>query len=327
MKPKVYLTRLLPPAVMERLHHETDLAFNAEDRLVTPDEIITGMRGREALLTNITDKIDSSLIAACPTLKIIANFGVGFNNIDVAAASARRIPVTNTPGVLTDATADIAFGLMMSTARRFGEGERLVRARQWNGWQPMQLLGSDVTGATLGLIGFGRIGKAMAKRARAFDMKLIYWNRTRLSKAEEAECGAAYLPQDEVLARADFVSLHVAYTPDTHHLINTASLARMKPTAILINTARGPVVDEKALVRALQSKQIGGAGLDVFENEPRLEPELYALENTVLLPHLGSATTGTRTAMGHIAVTNLLVACSGERPPNCVNPQVYERAA
>lgn len=325
MKPKVYLTRLLPPAVMERLNHETDLAFNAEDRLATPDEIMAGMNGRDALLANITDKIDASLIAACPTLKVIANFGVGFNNIDVAAASARHIPVTNTPGVLTDATADIAFGLMMSAARRFGEGERMVRAQQWTGWQPMQLLGSDVSGATLGLIGFGRIGKAMARRARAFDMKLIYWNRTRLSSAEEAECGATYLPQSEVLAQADFVSLHVAYTPETHHLIHEGALALMKPTAILINTARGPVVDEKALVCSLGNRQIAGAGLDVFENEPRLEPDLYQLENAVLLPHLGSATVGTRTAMGHIAVTNLLSACSGRQPPNCVNPQVYEK--
>lgn len=324
MKPKVYLTRLLPPAVMERLHHETDLAFNAEDRQATPEEIIAGMSGREALLTNITDKIDAALIVACPALKVIANFGVGFNNIDVAAAAARRIPVTNTPGVLIDATADIAFGLMMSTARRFGEGERLVRAQQWNGWQPMQLLGSDVTGATLGLIGFGRIGKAMARRARAFDMKLIYWNRTRLSPAEEAECGATYLPQNEVLEQADFVSLHVAYTPETHHLINASALARMKPASILINTARGSVVDEKALVNALQNRQIGGAGLDVFENEPLLEPGLSDLENVVLLPHLGSATIGTRTAMGQIAVTNLIAACRGERPPNCVNSELYD---
>jgi len=323
MKPTVYLTRLLPPAVMERLERETELSFNAADRLATKAEIIVGAKDCNVLLPNITDKIDAEIINACPRLKVIANFGVGFNNIDVAAATARKLPVTNTPGVLTDATADIAFGLMLAVARRLGEGERLVRSKQWTGWQPMQMLGADVTGATLGLLGFGRIGKAMTRRALAFEMKLVYWNRTRLSPAEEKECGATYLSKNEVLSQSDFVSLHVAYTTETHHFIDAASLALMKPTGILINTARGPVVDEKALVRALQSRSIGGAGLDVFEQEPKLEPELYGLENAVVVPHLGSATIGTRTAMGQIAVTNLLAVCAGQRPPNCVNPQIF----
>jgi glyoxylate reductase len=258
-----------------------------------------------------------------PGLKIIANFGVGFNNIDVAAATARRIPVTNTPGVLTEATADIAFALLLAAARRLGEGERLVRSRQWSGWNPMQMLGADVTGATLGLLGFGRIGQAMAKRARAFDLKVVYWNRTRLGAAEEEALGVTYLPFDEVVATADFLSLHVAYNKDTHHLLGETQFAAMKPAAIVINTARGPVIDEKALVRALASRRIGGAGLDVFEKEPALEPELYALENAVIVPHLGSATIGTRTKMGMLAAQNLLAACAGQRPPHCVNPQVY----
>ncbi len=323
MKPKVFLTRRLPPAVMARLAETTELRAHAADRPATAAELAAGIAGCDALLCNITDRIDAAVLAAgAPTLRVVANFGVGFNNIDVGAATARKIPVTNTPGVLTDATADLAFALLLATARRLGEGERLVRAGQWTGWEPLQMLGSDVGGATLGLIGFGRIGRAMAKRARAFDLKLIYWNRTRLSPAEEAETGAVYRPKEDVLAEADFVSLHVAYTPDTHHLIDAAALARMKRTAILINTARGPVVDEAALAAALQNGTIGGAGLDVFEREPQLDPGLFGLENAVLVPHLGSATIGTRTKMGMIAVDNLLAVCGGQRPPNCVNPQV-----
>jgi glyoxylate reductase len=308
---------------MSRLAETTDLRAHLADRPATAAELAAGVAGCDALLCNITDRIDAAVLeAGAPTLRVVANFGVGFNNIDVAAATARKLPVTNTPGVLTDATADLAFALLLATARRLGEGERLVRARQWTGWEPMQMLGADVSGATLGLIGFGRIGRALAKRARAFDLKLIYWNRTRLSPAEEAETGAVYRPKEDVLAAADFVSLHVAYTPDTHHLIDAAALARMKPTAILINTARGPVVDEAALAAALKNGTIGGAGLDVFEREPQLDPGLFGLENAVLVPHLGSATIGTRTKMGMIAVDNLLAVCGGQRPPNCVNPQV-----
>jgi glyoxylate reductase len=248
---------------------------------------------------------------------------VGYNNIDVAAATARQIPVTNTPGVLTAATADMAWALMFAIGRRVVEGDQLVRSRQWQGWGPLQLLGQDITSATLGLIGFGRIGKAMVRRARGFDMRVVYWNRTRLSPDEEAELGVTYLSREEVLAQADFVSLHVALTPETKHLIGEAELAAMKPTAYLINTARGPVVDEKALVKVLQAGGIAGAGLDVFENEPQLEPELYDMPNVVIPPHLGSATIGTRTRMGNIAVANCLAACRGKRPDNVVNPEIY----
>jgi len=324
MKPNAFLSRRLPPAVVERLQAASNLLLHEENRVATKAEVIAGLQGREALLCTVPDKIDAEIIASCPSLKVIANFGVGYNNIDVAAATARKIPVTNTPGVLTDSTADIAFGLLMATARRFGEGERMVRARKWTGWEPLQMLGTDVTGSTLGLIGIGRIGKAMAKRARAFDMKLLYWNRTRLPRAEEADLGVTYAAFDEVLARADFVSLHVAYTPETHHLISDAALKRMKASAFIVNTTRGSVIDEKALVRSLQAKTIAGAGLDVFEREPQIEEELYTMENVVLLPHLGSATIGTRTKMGLMAVENLLAGCAGQRPPNCVNPQVYD---
>jgi len=323
MKPKVYLTRLLPPAVMARLEEETQLTWHRDDHVATKAVIIAGAKDCDALLCNITDPVDAEILAACPCLKVVANFGVGFNNIDVAAATVRKIPVTNTPGVLTDPTADIAFALLLAAARRIGEGERLVRAQQWTGWNPMQLLGADVSGATLGLMGFGRIGKAMAKRARAFDMRLLYWNRTRLSPEEEQACGATYMSKEDLLKQSDYVSLHVAYTPETHHLLGAAQFAMMKPTAFVINTARGPVIDEAALVQALQSKTIAGAGLDVFEREPELHSGLYECENAILAPHLGSATIGTRTKMGMIALENLLAACSGQRPPNCVNPEIF----
>ncbi len=321
MKPRTLVTRLLPPPVMDRLRRETELALEPEDRALAPAEIIAAAAGCEALLPTVTETIDAAVIAAAPRLRVIANFGVGFNHIDVAAATARRIPVTNTPGVLTEATADIAFGLLLAAARRFGEGERLVRSRAWTGWGPLQLLGRDVAGSTLGLVGFGRIAQAMARRAHGFGMRVLYWNRAR-RPAEAEKLGAVYRDRDALLAESDFVSLHVAYTPDTHHLIGAAALARMKPTAVLVNTSRGPVVDERALVQALRRGTIAGAGLDVFEREPRLEPELYDLPNCVLLPHLGSATAGTRTRMGMMAADNLLAAWRGERPPNCVNPAV-----
>jgi glyoxylate reductase len=308
---------------MDRLEQETDLAWSAEDHVATKTEIIRGLHGRDALLCNITDRINAEILDSCPGLKVVANFGVGFNNIDVTAATARRIAVTNTPDVLTDATADMTFALLLAVARRLGEGERLVRAKQWTGWEPTQLLGADVTGATLGIIGFGRIGRAVARRARAFDMGVIYWNRTRLPEAEEGALDIKYATIDDLLRRADFVSLHLAYAAETHHLLGETQLALMKPTAFIINTARGAVIDEKALVRALRGKQIAGAGLDVYKNEPQLEAELRKLENVVLAPHLGSATIGARTKMGMIAVENLLAACAGMRPLNCVNPEVF----
>ena len=320
MKPKVFLTRRMPSAVMERLERETDLAWHTEDRAATKAEIIAGLKGRDALFCNISDRVDVELLDSCPGLKVVANFGVGFNNIDVATATARKIPVTNTPGVLTDATADIAFALLMNVARRIGEGERLVRANKWTGWQPLQLLGADIAGATLGIIGFGRIGRAVARRAKGFDMRVIYWNRTQLPAADEA--GATYTSFDDVLRQSDFISLHVAYDSETHHLLGEKQFALMKSTAFVINTARGSVIDEAALVRALQTKCIAGAGLDVFEREPQLAPGLCDLENVVLAPHLGSATIGTRTKMGMIVADNLLAASAGQRPPNCVNPEV-----
>lgn len=322
-KPKIFLTRPIPPASIELLKQEAELTYNPDDRVLSRAELIAGMAGQDGLLCTLMDGIDGELLDTNPNLKIVANYAVGYNNIDVAAASARNIPVTNTPGVLTDSTADMAWALMFAIGRRVVEGDQLVRSRNWQGWGPLQLLGQDITGATLGLIGFGRIGKAMVQRAKGFDMTVIYWNRTRLSEAEETELGITYGSREDVLAQSDFVSLHVALTPDTTHLIGAAELAAMKSTAYLINTARGPVVDEKALVKALKSGSIGGAGLDVFEKEPILEPELYDLSNVVIPPHLGSATIGTRTKMGNMAAENCFAACRGERPPNLVNPEIY----
>lgn len=322
MKPSVFLTRRLPEPVMRRLEEATDLTFNPENSSLSKQEIIAGLGEKDALVPNVTDAIDAEIIRASPNLKVIANFGVGFNNIDVATATQTQIPVTNTPGVLTEATADIAFGLLLSSARRFSEGEQMLRAEHWAGWHPLQLLGADLNGATLGLIGFGRIGQAVARRAKGFDMRIIYWNRTRLDEVEEERFGVEYVEREQLIEESDFISLHVAYVPETHHLIDAEVLGKMKTSAILVNTTRGPVVDEKALVDGLRAKTIAGAGLDVYENEPALEPGLADLPNCTLLPHLGSATTGTRVRMGMMAVDNLLAVCSGKRPPNCVNPEV-----
>lgn len=323
-KPKIFLTRPIPPASMELLKEEVELTYNPDDRVLSRAELIAGMAGQDGLLCTLMDGIDGELLNTNPNLKIVANYAVGYNNIDVAAATARKIPVSNTPGVLTASTADMAWALIFAIGRRVVEGDQLVRSRQWQGWGPMQLLGQDITGATLGLIGLGRIGKAMVQRAKGFDMKVIYWNRTRLSEAEETAMGITYASREDVLAQADFVSLHVALNAETTHLIGAAELALMKSTAYLINTTRGPVVDEKALVESLKTGSIGGAGLDVFEKEPMLEPELYDLPNVVIPPHLGSATIGTRTKMGNIAAENCFAACRGERPPNIVNPEIYD---
>lgn len=323
MKPKVFLTRELPPESMRLLSEAADLTYNQEDRTLTKQEVIDGVQNADGLICLLNDNIDQEIITSGPNLRVVANFAVGYNNIDVEAATLRGLPVTNTPGVLTDSTADMAWALLMDAARRVSEGDRMVRTRQWAGWGPLQLLGADITGSTLGIIGFGRIGQAVAKRARGFAMRICYWNRTRLSKEQEAAFGVEYLPMNELLSESDFVSVHVALNESTRHLIGAKEFEVMKPSACLINTARGPVVDEGALVTALKQGDIASAGLDVYEQEPLLEPGLYDLENVVVAPHLGSATIGTRTKMGNMAVENCLMACSGQRPTNLVNPEIY----
>lgn len=316
---KVFLTRELPPKAMEKLRAHVDLEMNIEDRVLRKDEIIEGVKGKDGLLCLLTDGIDGEVMDANPNLKIIANYAVGFNNIDVEAATKRGIPVTNTPGVLTDTTADTAFSLILAGARRVVEADSFARTGRWMGWGPLQYLGKDVWGATLGIIGLGRIGKEVVHRSKGFKMKTVYWNRTRLSAEEEKELGVEYMSLENVLRTADFISIHVAYNSETHHLINARSFELMKEDAYLINTARGPIVDEKALVYALEQGQLAGAGLDVFEQEPFIEPALRKMKQVVLLPHLGSATIETRTKMGLIAVENLLAGLRGERPPNQVN--------
>jgi glyoxylate reductase len=322
-KPKLFLTRKLPAEAMERLKVLIELEMNQEDRVLTKAELIEGIKGKDALLCLLTDQIDKDILTANPNLKIVANYAVGYNNIDVEAATALGIPVSNTPGVLTETSADLAFALLMAVSRRIVEADRFTRTGQWKGWGPLQFLGVDVHGATLGIIGLGRIGKALAKRAKGFDMVIKYWNRTRLSEEEEILLGLEYLPMDELLQVADFVSLHVAYTQETHYLISEKELNRMKPNAVLINTSRGPVLDEKALVMALREGKIEGAGLDVFENEPLIEAELLEMDQVVVVPHIGSATVATRTKMAMIAIDNVMAVINGEHAPNLVNAEVY----
>lgn len=322
-KPKVFLTRELPPKAMERLRKETDLEMNKEDRVLTKGEIIQGVKGKDALLCLLTDQIDEDVLSANPDLQVVANYAVGFNNIDVEAATKMGIPVSNTPGVLTETSADLTFALILSVGRRIPESDKYLRTGQWTGWGPLQFLGTDIHGSTLGIIGMGRIGKALVKRAIGFGMDVKYWNRTRLNEEEEKLMGVEYFSFSYLLQEADFISLHVAYNQETHHLISSKEFQGMKSTAVLINTSRGAVVDEKALVKALQSGQIWGAGLDVFENEPEVEPELLEMDQVVILPHLGSATIATRTRMAMIAIDNLLAVLQGEPAPNLVNKEIY----
>jgi len=322
-KPKVFLTRELPPQAMERLRNETELEMNQEDRVLTRHELLEGVKGKDALLCQLTDQVDKEVLSANPRLKIVANYAVGYNNIDVEAATAMGVPVSNTPGVLTETSADLAFALLMAGARRVVEGDKYLRTGAWSGWGPLQFLGMDIHGTVLGIIGLGRIGTAMAKRGKGFGMKVKYWNRTRLSETEESRLGLSYLAFDELLKTADFVSLHVAYTDETHHLIGEKELKTMKPSALLINTARGAVVDEAALVNALEAGEIWGAALDVYEKEPQVHPKLLEMDNVVLLPHMASASKATRTKMAMIAIDTILAVWNGTEAPYLINSDVY----
>jgi lactate dehydrogenase-like 2-hydroxyacid dehydrogenase len=269
----------------------------------------------------LTDKVDAGLLAAAPKLKAVANIAVGYNNIDVSACTVSGVMVTNTPGVLDDSTADLAWTLMLGTARRITEVERRIRNGEWTGWQLKQWLGVDVHHATLGIVGMGRIGQAIARRAFGFDMKVVYHNRNRIAPELERKCNAAYVSFDELLAQSDFIVLQVPYSPQTHHLIGAAQLAKMKSSAILINSTRGGVVDDAALIDALKKGGIRAAGLDVYENEPKLHPEFLKLDNVVLAPHVGSSTEATRKAMAMLAAQNLVAALQGQVPPNLINPE------
>ncbi len=314
-RPVVVVTRRLPEPVHDALSRTFDARLNPEDRPLTADGLKEALRSADALLTTVTDKVTADVLSAAPwRAALIANFGVGFNNIDVEAAKAQGLSVSNTPDVLTDATADLALTLLLMTARRTGEGERHLRAGQWTGWRPTHMLGTHVTGKTLGLIGMGRIARAVAQRAHhGFGMKVIFHDP--FPPAPEIARALGAEPRDSleaVLREADFVSLHCPATPETRHLMNRERLALMRPDALLINTARGDVVDEAALVAALAARRLAGAGLDVFEKEPQVTPALTAMENVVLLPHLGSATRETRVAMGMRAFENLELFFSGK---------------
>ena len=313
-RPVVVVTRKLPEAVEQAVAKEFDARLNPDDRPLTPTELQDALRSADGLLPTVTDKLTAEVLAVEPLrTRVVANFGVGFNNIDVRAAKARGIAVSNTPDVLTDATADLAMTLLLMVARRAGEGERHVRAGAWTGWRPTHMLGRMVSGTTLGLIGMGRIARAVARRAHhGFGMRVIYTDPYPPPPDVAAALGAeARATVEDVLAESDFVSLHCPATPETRHLMNAERLGRMKRGAYLINSARGDVVDEAALVQALARGTIAGAGLDVFEREPQVAPELLRMENVVLLPHLGSATEETRVAMGLRALENLRLFFSG----------------
>lgn len=324
MRPTIFVTQRIPEPALELLRAVGDVDVNPDpDRVLSRDELIEAVRTHDYLLCLLTNKIDAGVMDANPNLKVIANFAVGFDNIDVAAATARKIPVTNTPGVLTETTADFAWALLMAVARRVVEGDQFMRAGKYKAWGPMLLLGSDVYGKTLGVVGFGRIGRAVARRALGFAMRVLYADATPADAATEQELRATRVDLDTLLRESDFVTLHTPLLPETYHLINAETLAKMKPTAYLINTARGPVVDEKALVAALKTGQIAGAALDVYEHEPACEPELLTMPNVVLAPHIASASLETRTKMACMAAENLIAVVKGERPANLVNPEIY----
>lgn len=315
---KVLITRQIPNAGIELLEEFCDLDINKEDRPLSKAELIERVKDKDGVLSLLNDSIDKEVIESATNCKIFANYAVGFNNIDLALAKEKNILVTNTPGVLTDATADLAWALLFSCARRIPESDLYVRENKFKSWSPTLLLGMEVTGKTLGVIGAGRIGQNFAKKAKAFNMNILYTSRNPKDDFE-AETGATYVDKETLLKESDFVALHVPLNNDTYHLIGEPELKMMKRTSILINTSRGPVIDEKALVKALKEKWIWSAGLDVYENEPILEEGLMNLTNAVLLPHVGSATEETRDEMAIMAASNLLQGLKGEKPTNLVN--------
>lgn len=320
----MYVTGRLPAAGIDVLRGRVDLTVEPGPQPPPPERVAAELADADGVIAMLTTRIGAELIAAAPRLRVISNFAVGVDNIDVAAASRAGIVVTNTPDVLTETTADLAFGLMLCVARRIGEAERFVRAGQWNIWQPDLLVGVDVWGATLGIVGLGRIGQAVARRARGFGIRVLYTDRRRAAELE-SELHLVFRSFDELLCESDFVSIHVPLNEQTRGQFGEREFAMMKPTAILINTARGPIVDHNALYEALRSGQIAAAGLDVTDPEPiRADDPLLSLPNCVVLPHIGSASVATRNRMAELAARNLLAALDGKRPPNPVNPEVID---
>jgi gluconate 2-dehydrogenase len=320
-KPRILMARAVFPEIIERLQTVAEVEANQEDVLFTKAELVAKLQGKQGVFTTGTDRIDAEVLAACPELRICANMAVGYNNFDIPAMTAAGVVATNAPDVLTETTADLGFALMMATARRMAESEHYLRAGLWNRWSYDMFAGSDIHGATLGILGMGRIGQAIARRgALGFGMKVIYHNRSRLSVELEAECKARYVSKDDLLAQADHLMLVLPYSASSHHAIGAAELAQMKPTATLVNIARGGIVDDAALAVALKNRTIAAAGLDVFEGEPMVHPGLLDVPNVVLTPHIGSATMPTRLAMAGLAADNLLAFFSGQPLLTPLNP-------
>jgi len=325
-RPRVFVTQPIAESALKRLRAVADVEVNSDSSKVLPkDRLIEAVKRCDILLSLLHDTVDRDVLTANPTLRAVSSMNITQDRIDLAAATELGIPVTNIPAIVTDATADIGFGLLLAVARNIALGDRLFRSGVYPGSQSNHLAGAAVSGKTLGLVGFGRIGQAMARRGRGFDMKIVYADPRRLPREEEEKFGATYLSFDELLRDADFVSLHPQLSPETRHLMSDRQFALMKPTAFVINTSRGPVIDEAALVRALKHKKIAGAGLDVYEHEPQVSPELIAMSNVVLTPHLGSAVLSLREGMAHVVVDNTIALIEGRAPVSCLNPDVLKK--
>ncbi len=322
MKKKILITREIFDEALALLAAHFEIEANQEDRVLTPEELASRLADKDGAVIALTERIDGEILSRCPRLKAVCNIAVGYNNIDLAACSAHGVLATNTPGVLDDTTADFTWTLILAAARRLTEAERYLRDGKWEKWKLKQLLGLDIHRATLGIIGMGRIGQAVARRALGFDMEVLYHNQVRLSPEIESVCRARYVSKEELLSRADIVTLHVPYNGQTHHLIGAKELGLMKKSAILVNAARGGVVDDSALIEALRSGGIAGAGLDVFEGEPALNPGFLELTNVALSPHIASSSEKTRLKMAMKAAENLVAALTTGNPPDLLNPEV-----
>jgi glyoxylate reductase len=322
-RPKVLITRPIQQSVIEKISEHCEVQVHSVDEPMPAELLAAAMSDMDGVMPAGV-RISKEIIAAAPRLRVVSTISVGYDNIDVEACSRRHILVTNSPGVLTEATADLAFALLLAAGRRVAEGDRYVRGGHWMHWEWNCLWGTEMHGRTLGLYGFGRIAQATARRARGFSMRILYHARHRVSASVEKEFGAEFVDRETLLRQSDFLSLHVPLTSETQQSIGAPELALMKPSALVINTARGPIIDEEALVQALQAGRLAGAGLDVFENEPRVHPGLMAMDNVTMLPHVGSATAETRLRMALLASENLLAALRGERPPNLVNPEALK---
>ena len=323
-RPKVLVARRIFPEGIERLRAVCDVVYKDQELAFTKEELANELAGVDGALVTGSERIDEVTLAKASNLKMVANIAVGYNNFDVAAMTKAGVMGSNTPDVLTETTADLGFSLLMATARRITESEHWLRAGHWKNWELGGMLGVDLHHSTLGIMGMGRIGQAIAKRGLGFGMKVIYHNRSRLAPELEKECNAQYVDKETLLKECDHLVLVMPYTPESHHLIGTKELAQMKPTATLINIARGGIVDDAALAKALRDKVIFAAGLDVYEGEPNLHPDLLTVPNIVLTPHIGSATAKTRHAMMNLAIDNLLAGLQGRRPPNLLNPETFQ---